>query len=75
MIKFDKIKAGDVLYDVMKLSSCGITTCLVFQVDVLSVDSAARTATVSRAGKDPTVLTEEVVCRLRRTNPRLKGMR
>jgi hypothetical protein len=74
MASFDRIKVGDVLYDVHSVQAGNTTMRRMgcWKVYVKSIDLTKRTAMCSWNGNPPRVYSERDIRRLRRSPPKAK---
>lgn len=74
MASFDRIKPGDVLYDVHreKMGNTTMSRLGCWEVRVISVDQEKRTAECSWNGNRPRTYYEANINRLRRSKPQRK---
>lgn len=74
-IKFEKVRAGDVLWSKStgRMGNTTVRTTLWHRVHVLRVDSAKQTAEVSWNGNPPETYRRQRVERLYRKKPEPKG--
>lgn len=70
-MKFEKIKAGDVLYDVhsYRMGNMTIRSVGVWDVRVLTIDATTRSAIVSWNGNRPETMHERSLVKLRGKRP------
>lgn len=75
MVSFDKIKVGDVLYDVHRttMGNTKMSRLGWWEVRVFSIDAKNRTAVVSWNGNPQRMYNERSIKRLRRSKPKEKS--
>jgi hypothetical protein len=76
-IKWQTVKAGDVLYDARrtKMGNTTMSTLSVWEVRIIEIDHAAGAALVSWNGNPPKRYSSREVVRLRRSKPKTRETR